>query len=149
MVTTNNQQGTNMEQHQHQNQHQQQEKKSWENAITLKSEDGSVEVRVNVLRLRRPLYSIQIGGAEGSRFLRIQVGGQGKIVVQAVDTTTLAQLVTDAIDWVQKDAQSIEDEHIASRLERETKAANYGKPQHKTTGKTEKAREKRRGKENR
>jgi hypothetical protein len=120
------------------------EKKTWETATVLKGEKG-LEVRVNVLRLNRPIYSIQVGGEDGSRFLRVVINGQGKITVEAIDVDTLSKLIRDAEEWVREDRQKREDEIMVIKLEKETKAANYGKKEVKRTGKTERNRDRKRG----
>lgn len=123
------------------------EKKAWETGATFKSDDGTMEVKVNVLRLFRPVYSLQVCGANGGRFLRITVEGKGQIEIVPINTITLERLIRDAEDWVKDDRQKREDEIIAEYQAREAKRFDHDKKEPRHTGKTEKNRERRRGKE--
>ncbi len=121
------------------------EKKSWEVGIVVKSETGDLEVHVNVLRLFRPVYSLQITGPAATRFLRVNIIGQGKVELKELNTYTLEGLIREAETWILNDRQAREDEIIAAQIERDTKSSEYGKGKEpRRTGKTEKTREKRR-----
>lgn len=120
------------------------EKKIWEKATIIKGASGAVEVHVNILRLPRPLYSLQVCGAEASRFLRVEARGQGSITVKCVDPEELTAAVKEAIAWIQNDRQALEDEIIANAQKRESRF-DRGKVEQKKTGKTERNRERKRG----
>lgn len=65
--------------------------------------------------------------------------GQANVTMVA---SVYATLMHQAEDWIERDAQTSEDNRIATKIETETKSANYNKPVTRHTGKTEKTKNK-------
>ncbi len=120
------------------------ERKKWEVGASFKAED--FEVHVNVLRLFRPVYSIQITGPGASRFIRVNIEGQGKVVVKPIIMGDLALLVQQAEAWILSDRQTREDEIIEQKVGKETRFDGNGVKEPRKTGKTERNRERRKDK---
>jgi len=118
------------------------ERKKWEVGASFKAEE--FEVHVNVLRLFRPVYSIQITGPAASRFIRVTIEGQGKVALKPMQLGDLSLLVQQAEAWILTDRQTREDEMIEERIGKETRFDGKGIKEPRKTGKTERTREKRR-----
>jgi len=115
------------------------DKKKWDIATVVKG--ARYEIQISVLRLFRPMYSLQICEIGGNRFLRIATSGQGKIEVAPIDTAELVELVQRAETWILSDRQAREDEIVEERAKRDMRDATPQGPAPRRTGKTERKRE--------
>jgi hypothetical protein len=120
------------------------ERKKWEVGASFKAED--FEVHVNVLRLFRPVYSIQITGSGASKFIRVNIEGQGKVTLKTMQVGDLSLLIRQAEAWILSDRQAREDEIIEERIGKETRFDGKGVKEPRKTGKTERNRERRKEK---
>lgn len=113
---------------------------------------GNLIVIVKKLPVNRPKFSIEVsykldsnGTTKNVRFIPLRTTGQGKIQVETV-SQDLVKLMQQAEEYVLNEAQKAEDIYIAYKIVREQRWMNKGKPETRTTGKTQREREKRKQK---
>lgn len=116
-------------------------KREWERGILLK--DGIFHISVNVLRVKVPMYSIQIGTEmkDSERIkphipVRTELQDDLSVSVDSLDTTVLFGLIEQANTWIVEDAKKHFQDMIHSWQNKNRK--RYPRK----TGKTEQVREK-------
>ncbi len=118
--------------------------REWERGAVFK--DGIFQVGVNVLRVKIPMYSIQIGTEmkDSDRIkphipVHTELQDDLSVSVESLDTEILLALIAQANDWIVEDAKQHFQEMIQSWQKKNSK--RYPRK----TGKTEKNREKVKG----
>jgi hypothetical protein len=117
-------------------------KKEWEQGTVLT--DGLFKVGVNVLRLRVPMYSIQIGTTMKNNEERIkphipvrtELQEDLTVSVESLDTEVLVKLLEQANEWIVEDSKA----HFQKMIQEWQKRNSKRYP--RKTGKTEKNRTK-------
>ena len=115
-------------------------KKEWERGVVLS--DDTFLVVVNVLRLRVPAYSIQVGtpAKEEGRVkphiaVRTELQDDLSVSVESLDTDALVKLLSEANEWIITDSKR----HFQEMIQQWQKKNNKRFP--RKTGKTERKRE--------
>lgn len=118
-------------------------------------EKDGIAVQVTSSGGNRPRFSLSVGRYAAShtaeapaRFtghIGIFTEGQGTLSLRAPLFAVIGNLVAQAESWILAQAQTYEDEFLEQRTQKESRQANFGKPQARHTGKTERKRAKQKG----
>lgn len=110
--------------------------------------DDQFVVAVSVLQGFKPKYSIQVGRLRDDGLITphipIHVVGPFQVKVTPI-TKVVDSLLQMAEEWISSEAALSASDDIESRIEKETRQANFGKQETRHTGKTAKKKAKKLG----
>lgn len=111
--------------------------------------DGSYAVVVDILPSAPPSFSVRCGRVrpDGSFTPNVTLRREGTFQITLVDrpSSVLPALLEKAEAWILEEMALRFNDDIDRKIERETKQANFGKPDVRVTGKTERKKARRAG----
>ena len=124
-------------------------KLTWSDFKTFTAEDTDFAVKVQVSDSPRPIYSLEIGrmrDGKFQRFLRPDISTEnGQVVLRPFNILALGRLMAQAEVLIYEKAQEREDAWQAQRRSREERSSAGNSKAPRSTGKTQRDRDKRHG----